>query len=253
MQQQIVAAFSPVAVSAVVVAIVMAASRLAPFTKPYWTFLPKAVQVGLPSLVAGVPVALNAFGAVKTWLDLAQALLVAGAIPFALAAPGMSSPHNDPASPPPPRAGTNGFDRYKPKPPTVPPLAAAGLFVLCLMLPGCGLFSAPDPHFAHAAVFIADAGNAVSAAEALLPSLNLSSDEAASAKELIARARTALSAAAAANNGAKDLSAEQFDASLAAFRSAWTDIRKLFTGPQVAATKAEPSLPTPICMPSAGK
>jgi hypothetical protein len=234
MQQQIVAAFSPVAVSAVVVAIVMAASRLAPFTKPYWTFLPKAVQVGLPSLVAGVPVALNAFGAVKTWLDLAQA-------------------HNDPAPPPPPRAGTNGFDRYKPKPPTVPPLAAAGLFVLCLMLPGCGLFSAPDPHFAQAAVFIADAGNAVSAAEALLPSLNLSSDEAASAKELIARARTALSAAAAANNGAKDLSAQQLDASLAAFRSAWTDIRKVFTEPQVAASKAEPSLPTPICMSSAGK
>jgi len=139
--------------------------------------------------------------------------------PLALAAPGMSSPHNDPKPPPPPTR-TDGFDRYKPKPPTVPPLLAVGLLLLCLLLPSCGAFAAPEPNFAHAAVFIADAGNAVSAAEALLPSRKLGSDQMAHAKELIARARAALAAAAATTNGAKDLSTEQLDASLAAFRTA---------------------------------
>jgi len=99
MQQQMVAAFSPVAISAVIIAILMAASRLAPFTKPYWSFLPKVVQGWLPSLVAGLPLALNAFGTVKTWMDLAQALLVVGVIPLALAAPGANS-SNTPPEPP---------------------------------------------------------------------------------------------------------------------------------------------------------
>src|SRR5450432_2329547 len=223
MEQQMIAAFSPAAISAVVVAIVMAASRLAPFTKPYWTFLPKAVQAGLPSLVAGLPLALNSFGAVKTWLDFAQALLVVGVVPLSLAVPGMRPAHDQ--LPPPPPAGPrpSGSDT-PPKPPTIPPLAAAALFLICLALPGCGAFGSPEPNFAHAAVYIADAGNAVSAAEGLLPSLNLSSDEVTQAKELIARARAALAAAAAATNGAKDLTTEQLDASLAAFRAAWTDI-----------------------------
>jgi len=112
MQQQVLAAFNPVAISAVLVAIIMAGSRLAPFTKPYWTFLPKAVQAWLPSLIAGFPVALNAFGEVKTWMDFAQAVLVVGAIPLALAVPGMSSPH-DVAQQPPPESGTGGPDADK--------------------------------------------------------------------------------------------------------------------------------------------
>ena len=112
MEQQIIAAFSPVRISMVLVAVFLAASRLAPFTKPYWTFLPKVVQAGLPSLVAGLPVAISTFGSVKTWLEFAQGLLVVGVIPLALAAPGMSSPHNNP-EPPPPRV--DGFERYRPK------------------------------------------------------------------------------------------------------------------------------------------
>ena len=246
MEQQMIAAFSPAAISAVVVAIVMAASRLAPFTKPYWTFLPKAVQAGLPSLVAGLPLALNLFGAVKTWLDFAQALLVVGVVPLSLAVPGMRPAHDQ--LPPPPPAGPrpSGSDT-PPKPPTVPPLAAAALFLICLALPGCGAFGSPEPNFAHAAVYIADAGNAVSAAEALLPSLNLSSDEVTQAKELIARARAALAAAAAATNGAKDLTTEQLDASLAAFRAAWTDIEQVIAGKSLVASGAAPALSAPLC------
>jgi len=246
MEQQMIAAFSPAAISAVVVAIVMAASRLAPFTKPYWTFLPKAVQAGLPSLVAGLPLALNSFGAVKTWLDFAQALLVVGVVPLSLAVPGMRPAHDQ--LPPPPPAGPrpSGSDT-PPKPPTVPPLAAAALFLICLALPGCGAFGSPEPNFAHAAVYIADAGNAVSAAEALLPSLNLSSDEVTQAKEVIARARAALAAAAAATNGAKDLTTEQLDASLAAFRAAWTDIEQVIAGKSLVASGAAPALSAPLC------
>jgi len=247
MQQQVVATFSPVAISAVVVAIIMAASRLAPFTKPYWTFFPKVVQTWLPSLVAGLPAAVNAFESVQTWLDFVQALLIVGTVPLALVAPGMNSPHNDPESSP-PSDKQNGGD--KPKPPSVPPLAAVGLFLLCGVLPGCDVFATSDAHYAQAAVFIADAGNAVGAAEALLPSLKLDSKQAASARELIARARAALSAAAAANRGAKDLSAEQLDASLAAFRAAWADIRQAISEQRVAATDAAPVLPTPVCMES---
>ena len=246
MEQQVIAAFSPAAISAVVVAIVMAASRLAPFTKPYWTFLPKAFQAGLPSLVAGLPLALNSFGAVKTWLDFAQALLVVGVVPLSLAVPGMRPAHDQ--LPPPPPAGPrpSGSDT-PPKPPTVPPLAAAALFLICLALPGCGAFGSPEPNFAHAAVYIADAGNAVSAAEALLPSLNLSSDEVTQAKEVIARARAALAAAAAATNGAKDLTTEQLDASLAAFRAAWTDIEQVIAGKSLVASGAAPALAAPLC------
>ena len=246
MEQQMIAAFSPAAISAVIVAIVMAASRLAPFTKPYWTFLPKAVQAGLPSLVAGLPLALNSFGAVKTWLDFAQALLVVGVVPLSLAVPGMRPAHDEPAQPPPAGATPSGSDT-PPKPPSVPPLAAAALFLICLALPGCGAFGSPEPNFAHAAVYIADAGNAVSAAEALLPSLNLSSDEVTQAKEVIARARAALAAAAAATNGAKDLTTEQLDASLAAFRAAWTDIEQVIAGKSLVASGAAPALSAPLC------
>ena len=126
-------------------------------------------------------------------------------------------------------------------------LAAAALFLICLALPGCGAFGSPEPNFAHAAVYIADAGNAVSAAEALLPSLNLSSDEVTTAKELIARARAALAAAAAATNGAKDLTTEQLDASLAAFRAAWTDIEQVIAGKSLVASGAAPALSAPLC------
>jgi hypothetical protein len=248
MQQQVIAAFDPIAVSAVLVAIVMAASRLAPFTKPYWTFLPKVVQAWLPSLVAGFPVALNAFGAVKTWMDFAQAVLVVGAVPLALAVPGMSSPHNHPEQPP-PDGGSGGSDDEKPKRPKVPPLAAAGMLLLGLTLSGCsGLFGPATPYLAEAAVVIADAGNAVNAAEALLPSLHLNADAEASAKEVFVRARAALSAAAAAVDGAKDLTNEQLDSSLSAFRSAWADIQRVFAGNQSAARRSSVELPVPLAV-----
>lgn len=134
MQEQIVHSLNPVALSAIVVAIVLAASRLAPFTRPYWTFFPKVVQAWAPSVVAGLPVALNAFGAVKTWLDFAQAVLTVGVVAGPFAVPGISSPHNhplplpaaDPAKPvtPPDLHLVNADDRKTPVDPSSPPPAA---------------------------------------------------------------------------------------------------------------------------------
>jgi hypothetical protein len=132
MQQQLAVAFDPVAISAVIVAIVMATSRLAPFTKPYWKLLPKVVQGWLPSLVAGLPVAVNAFHSVTSWLDFVQALLVTGVIPLALAAPGASATE----TPPPADKGNDDG----PKPPSVLPLIVVGLVLLCLALSGCAGF-----------------------------------------------------------------------------------------------------------------
>ncbi len=118
---EFISALTPITVSAVILAIVLAATRLAPFTKPYWSYLPKKLQTWLPSIIAGLPIAVSAFGSVKTWLDFLQALLVVGAVPAALAVPGASSPHNHPELPPP--AGTEGIvDHNKDEPPPPPPV-----------------------------------------------------------------------------------------------------------------------------------
>lgn len=135
MQEQLIHSLNPAAISAIFVAIVLAASRLAPFTRPYWTFFPKIVQAWLPSVVAGLPVALNAFGAVKTWLDLVQAALTVGVIAIPFAVPGISSPHNHPLppppdatakppSPPPELSLVSSGDRPTPVDPGLPPPAA---------------------------------------------------------------------------------------------------------------------------------
>ena len=181
-------------------------------------------------------------------MDFAQAVLVVGVIPLALAVPGMSSPHNHPDQPP-PEGGSGGTDGDKPKRPNVPPLAAAGLLFLGVTLTGCsGLFASATPYLAEAAVVIADAGNALDAAEALLPSIHLSAEEEASAKAVIARARAALSAAAAADDGVKDLTSEQLDSSLAAFRAAWADIQRTFAAKHIGATRASAALPVPLAV-----
>ena len=114
----------------------MATSRLAPFTRPYWKLLPQVVQGWLPSLVAGLPVAVNAFQSVTSWLDFVQALLVTGAIPLALAAPGASATE----LPPPADRGKDGDGG--PKPPSVPPLSVAAFLLLCGLLSSCARLGA---------------------------------------------------------------------------------------------------------------
>lgn len=134
------------------------------------------------------------------------------------------------------------------KPPSFPPPAAAGLIALCLTLGGCGLAAVVGPYLAEAAVLIADAVNAIDAAQALLPSLHLSESEQAKADAAIGKCRQALAAAAKADDGAKDLTAEQLDASLADFRAAWIDIQVLFASPHIGATAPAYMLPMPLAV-----
>lgn len=127
------------------------------------------------------------------------------------------------------------------------------VLVFSLALGGCGLFAVAGPWLAEAAVLISDAVNAVDAAEALLPSLHLDAKAEAEAEAAIGRCRAALAAAAAADDGAKDLTAEQLDASLAAFRTAWIDIQVLFASPHIGATSPPYRLPMPLAVKRAEK
>ncbi len=128
-----------------------------------------------------------------------------------------------------------------PKPLSNPMGPMGGMLALCLCfsLVGCGLLAAAAPYLAEAGVLISDAGNAVSAVEAshLVDA------------GLIARARAALAAAAAADNGVQDLTAEQLDASLAAFRAAWGDIQKAYGAKHIGAAEGgAAALPVPLAM-----
>ena len=102
------------------------ALRLAPYTKPFWDKMPKWLQAWLPSFTAGLPTALSAFGAVKTWMDAIQATLVTAAVFGAFAVPGMSSPHNHPDQ-------MATYVATKAKTPTIPPLMPTFLMLFVMM------------------------------------------------------------------------------------------------------------------------
>jgi hypothetical protein len=167
---------SPVLITGYLLAGLATVTRLAPFTKPWWAWMPKALQAWLPALVATFSGAIPALANVHTWPDFLQALLVISAIPLALVGPGASSPHNHPELPPPAGTGGTGIDEKiteeraeredkreekrlasirppppsKPpsKPPSVPPL---GLLALCVTLvfgfalASCGLAASVWP------------------------------------------------------------------------------------------------------------
>jgi len=124
------------------------------------------------------------------------------------------------------------------------------LFVLfgALSIPGCAALAAAAPYLAEAGVILADATNAVNAADDLLPSLHLTADEETKAEAVIAKARATIAAAAATDNSAKDLTAAQLDASLAEFRAAWSDVQSLFASKHLGAAPASDSLPSPLAM-----
>jgi hypothetical protein len=145
---------------------------------------------------------------------------------------------------PPPLTDADDTPPTRMFPPSVPPVIGF-LAMLCFAfhVNACGLFAAAAPYLAEAAVLIADATNAVDAAE----STHLIDPE------LIARARAALAAAAAADDGAKDLTAEQLDASLVAFRAAWADIQKVYAAKRVGAAAGAPMLPMPLAVRRAQK
>lgn len=231
--------FTPITISGVLLAIFLAATRLAPFTKPYWAWMPKKVQAFLPSFVAGLPMAIAAFQIVKTWMDLAQAVLAVGVIPLGLAMPGASSPHNHPELPPP--AGTQGVS----KTPSIGPMGGMLCFLpILLLMVGC---AAILPYLAEASVVLADAVNSVDAAEALLPRLHLPEATNASAMADLAKCRKGIADADKLVDGATDLNAQKLDAALSDFKAAWTDLKSVIeTAPNgIGATNV---LPEPLAL-----
>lgn len=145
-----------------------------------------------------------------------------------------------------------------PKPPSFPPPRAATVavgFLACMTLGGCALFAAAAPYLAEAAVVIGDAINDLDLVEGLInqfPGLSPASKAALDAK--LAAARVALQAAAAADSGAQDLTAEQLDASLAAFRTAWKDLSSaladagIVSGSKFAANGINVAIPVPLAL-----
>lgn len=178
----------------------------------------------LPSVLIGTVIGTVTSGAAlaPALLGALGGLLAAFAHEFAKAIPFI------------PYTGSTGSSKLPgpSKPPTG--VIAALCIAMALSVTGCGLVNAAFPVIAEAGVLIADAVNAVDAAQALIPSLNLSAAEDAKIEADISKCRQFLAAAAAADNGAKDLTEAQLDASLADFRAAWADLESAFAAKQKA-------------------
>jgi len=249
----------PVIVSMLAAAIT-SFSRVFEQTRPAWGRLPAWVQSLAPTILAACGFIVAGLAHVTTATDLT--VVIVGGLMVLL--PGL--PSNRSAAPlkagkpvtGTPSAGDlavaasikTGSDDEKLPPPPKPPsgLAVASLFVLCASMTGCGLFAAAAPYLAEAAVLISDAVNAVDAAQALLPSLHLTEAEQAQAEKIIAKARLALAAAAKADDGATDLTAEQLDASLADFRAAWADLQGTLSAKRIGAAEGALALPVPLAV-----
>lgn len=78
-----------VSIVAVVVGVLLLASRWVQAAKPFWAYLPKSVAVLLPAVVAMIPQVIDLLNKSKTWDDLvsygiaAAALVAAGLAPSA--------------------------------------------------------------------------------------------------------------------------------------------------------------------------
>jgi len=138
-------------------AFVALASRLFVASRPFWSRLPAFYQTLLPALVPALATFAQALTGVKTWGDLWVQFMVCAAMLL----PGL--PSNRSAAPMQaskpvsgtPSAGDVAVAKAMssgavqtppgPKPPSIPPLAAAGLFALCFVLGGCALFESKLP------------------------------------------------------------------------------------------------------------
>ena len=227
-------------------------SRLFVATRPFWSMCPAWLQTFAPALVPALATAAQGLTGAKSWTDLGVLFIVCGAMLL----PGLPSNRSaaklksgDAPTKPPSNSdlalalAITNDTAPKAKNPSIPPFASCLCIALLVFLPSCALFAAAAPYLAEAAVIIADAGNAVSAAEAtrLID------------PELIARARAALAAAAKADDGLHDLTAEQLDASLVDFRACWADIQRVYAAKRIGAAEGAVGLPVPLAVRRAHK
>jgi hypothetical protein len=138
---------TPLLVAGWAIALFGAATRLAPYTKPFWDFFGKKASAVLPSIVAGLPTAFAAFQNVKTWLDVVQATLITGAVLGAFALPGSSTPHNHPEQMAAYLDKKEAKKNDPPPPPSIPPLVVlcfTFMVSFCLTV-ACGMKGANWP------------------------------------------------------------------------------------------------------------
>ncbi len=143
--EQALANLSPSTIAALLVANLLAASKIAGPLAPLWKSLPQRWSVTIPALVALLPLIANFFVDVQTWTDF----LVATANAIGLALPGFLTPPAPPSDTKPVAAKPHVFlqnDDGSPVEMRTWPVPAFGVlaFLACLVLPGltgCGLFS----------------------------------------------------------------------------------------------------------------
>jgi hypothetical protein len=232
--------FTVVTVVAYVTAFALSAHRILSSSKPFWSLMPPWLQGVLPGLVIALPALVQGLTGALTWTDVIVASITAAALVF----PGLHS---------------HIVEFKKPNGPGSAGMGAAVLLLIGVGLAsattGCAAFAAAVPVIAEVGSIIADAVNDLDYIEQIVASFpGLSSSQRATIETKLQAARLALQAAAAADSGAKDLTAEQLDASLAAFRTAWGDLNQaleeagIVSGAKIGATAGTINIPQPIAL-----
>lgn len=232
--------FTVVTVVAYITAFAISATRIISASKPFWASLPSQVGGLLPGLVIALPAWVQGLTGAQSWTDVVVATITAAALVF----PGLHS---------------HTVEFKRPNGPGSAGLGAAVILLAALGFAttstGCAALASVVPIIAEAGTIIADAVNDldyVAEVASLFP--GLSDTQKSAIEQKLQAARLALQAAAAADNGASDLTAEQLDASLAAFRTAWADLSQaladagITTGAKLGATAGTVNVPQPLAL-----
>lgn len=217
-------------VVAALLAFIASASRIFAASKPFWSGRPAWFQMLAPQIALALgALGTGLAGGVKSWTDLTVVFVGAGA----LLLPGL--PSNRSAAPLPSKDNP-------PMPPTAKPPTFGGigpmggaLMALCLMastMAGCAAFAAAVPIISEIANWASDASNDLSLIEqfvALFFAQNPNAKAQADINAAIAKCRQLIATTQAADSAAADLSQDQFDASWAAFRAAYSDLVALLS------------------------
>ena len=236
--------FTVVTVVAYVTAFAISATRILNSSKPFWGSIPswlggQALAGLLPGLVIALPALVQGLTGAQTWTDVIVATITAAALVF----PGLHS---------------HTVEFKKPNGPGSSGMGAAAILVIalsCFATQGCAALASVVPVIAEVGTIIADAVNDLDYIEQIVSSFpGLSTDQRATIEQKLQAARLALQAAAAADSGASDLTEEQLDASLSAFRAAWSDLNQaleeagITSGAKLGATAGTVNIPTPIAL-----
>jgi len=259
-------------VVAFLIAFVASASRILTASRAFWGRFPAWLQMLAPQIVLMLgAIGSGLAGGIKSWTDLtvvivgASGLLLPG-LPSNRSAATLQAGKTPKVEPSAQDVAVASVVAQKsesipapPKTPSIPmgPMGGA-LMALCLALStlaGCAAFAAAVPIIAEIGTIIADAVNDLDYVEQIVATFpGLSGDQRSAIEVKLQAARLALQAAAAADNGASELTAAQLDASLTAFRVAWKDLSAalaeagITAGAKLGATAGMVSIPSPLAL-----